>query len=80
MSDTPRTDAMVSGNSNPSADEYEDLAAFTRQLERQLAKIRNEALEEAAQACGFLSGRSYEYDMGRLGSAGAIRALKTPCP
>lgn len=37
MSDTPLTDAMVTGNSNPGPDEYEDLAKFTRQLERENA-------------------------------------------
>jgi len=36
-SDTPRTDAMVTGNSEPTQDEYEDLAFFARQLERELA-------------------------------------------
>ena len=35
MSDTPRTDIMASGNSDPSADEYADLLEFTRQLERE---------------------------------------------
>ena len=36
---TPRTDLMVSGNSEPTADEYEGLATFTRQLERELAEL-----------------------------------------
>lgn len=33
---TPRTDLMVTGNSDPSRDEYEDLAQWARQLERAL--------------------------------------------
>ena len=33
MSDTPKTDLMVTGNSDPSPDEYEGLATFCRQLE-----------------------------------------------
>ena len=40
MNPTPRTDLMVSGNSDPSADEYADLATFCRQLERELAEYR----------------------------------------
>lgn len=40
MSDTPRTDIMVSGNSDPQVDEYEELAAFTRQLERELNELQ----------------------------------------
>ena len=39
---TPRTDLMVSGNSEPTVDEYEDLATFTRQLERELAELATE--------------------------------------
>ena len=39
---TPRTDLMVSGNSEPTADEYEGLATFTRQLERELAELKRE--------------------------------------
>jgi hypothetical protein len=38
----PRTDLMVSGNSEPTVDEYEDLATFTRQLERELAELATE--------------------------------------
>lgn len=34
---TPRDDAAVTGNSDPQGDEYEDLAQFARQLERELA-------------------------------------------
>ena len=34
---TPRTDLIVTGNSDPTVDDYEDLATFTRQLERELA-------------------------------------------
>ena len=36
MSDTPKTDIMASGNSDPSAEEYDDLLGFARQLEREL--------------------------------------------
>jgi len=36
MSDTPRTDIMVTGNSDPTQDEYEDLANWARQLELEL--------------------------------------------
>ena len=38
MHATPRTDAQVTGNSDPTQDEYEDLACFARQLERELAE------------------------------------------
>ena len=37
---TPRTDATVTGNSNPTRDEYEDLADFACKLERELATER----------------------------------------
>lgn len=40
MSDTPRTDVMVTGNSEPTIDEYEDLATFTRKLERENNELR----------------------------------------
>jgi hypothetical protein len=39
---TPRTDLIVTGNSDPTVDEYEDLATFTRQLERELAELKRE--------------------------------------
>jgi len=39
---TPRTDLMVTGNSDPTVDDYEDLATFTRQLERELAELKRE--------------------------------------
>jgi hypothetical protein len=45
MSDTPRTDAQVTGNCTPTQDEYEELAAFARLLEREL--------ERAKKATGF---------------------------
>ena len=38
MNPTPRTDAQVTGNSDPTQDEYEDLACLARQLERELAE------------------------------------------
>jgi hypothetical protein len=46
MSNTPRTDVMVTGNCTPTQDEYEDLAAFTRQLERE-----SEALRKLLKKC-----------------------------
>lgn len=52
MNDTPRTDMMVSGNSPPGPDEYEDLAQWARQLEREcdghraLVVKKNEALQQ----------------------------------
>jgi hypothetical protein len=39
---TPRTDLIVTGNSDPTVDEYEDLATFTRQLERELSELATE--------------------------------------
>ena len=39
---TPRTDATVTGNSEPTVDEYEDLAAFARQLEREVETLKDE--------------------------------------
>lgn len=38
MSDTPRCDIMASGNSDPSSDEYAELLAFARQLEREIKR------------------------------------------
>lgn len=48
MSDTPRTDSIVTGNSNPSSDEYEDLATFTRQQERELLAVTAEREKDRA--------------------------------
>lgn len=42
MSDTPLTDVMAVGNSTITVDEYEDMCAFARQLERGLAKAQAE--------------------------------------
>lgn len=53
---TPRTDAMVSGNSNPSVDEYEELSAFTRQLERELAAAKSEIASLKARGPFTLEG------------------------
>tara|TARA_B110000285_G_scaffold121620_1_gene137510 strand:- start:1186 stop:1401 length:216 start_codon:yes stop_codon:yes gene_type:complete len=39
---TPRTDLIVTGNSDLTVDDYEDLATFTRQLERELAELKRE--------------------------------------
>ena len=44
-SDTPRTDAQATGNSDPQQDEYEDLLYFTRTLERELTAARAELAE-----------------------------------
>jgi len=60
MSDTPRTDIMATGNSNPSVDEYEDLLEFTRQLERELnaplaKKLRGKAEAMRSKSRGKLS-------------------------
>jgi hypothetical protein len=44
-SDTPRTDAQATGNSDPQQDEYEDLLYFTRTLERELTVARAELAE-----------------------------------
>lgn len=38
MSDTPRTDSMVTGNSDVTNDEYEELAQLARILERELTE------------------------------------------
>ncbi len=45
QSDTPRTDAQATGNSDPQQDEYEDLLYFTRTLERELTAARAELAE-----------------------------------
>ena len=49
MSDTPRTDAQVTGNCTPTQDEYEDLAAFARLLERELSQ-KNKLLKKCRKA------------------------------
>lgn len=40
MSDTPRTDMMITGNSVPRADEHSDLIDFARTLERELTAAK----------------------------------------
>jgi hypothetical protein len=50
---TPRTDVMLTGNSEPSVDEYEDLATFARNLERdynRVVKEQNTAFEHRQEA------------------------------
>jgi len=47
LTPTPRTDSVVTGNSDPSQDEYEDLAYFARTLERELTT----AIEAYDYAC-----------------------------
>jgi DNA repair exonuclease SbcCD ATPase subunit len=51
-SDTPRTDAQTTGNSDPQQDEYEDLLCFTRMLERELTAARAE-IKDLHKAYGF---------------------------
>ena len=46
MSDTPRVDAIITGNSDVTNEEYEDLAYLARALERENAAMR-EAIREA---------------------------------
>lgn len=46
MSDTPRVDAIITGNSDVTNEEYEDLAYLARALERENAAMR-EAIGEA---------------------------------
>ena len=55
MSDTPKTDIMVTGNCTPSPDEYEELAAFTRQIERELGRAK-ELLYYGTQHIQHLKG------------------------
>jgi len=43
-------------------------------LERFPELVRQDEREACAKLCDGLSGRSYEFDMGRLHSANAIRA------
>ena len=40
MSDTPRVDAIITGNSDVTNEEYEDLAYLARALERENAAMR----------------------------------------
>ena len=51
--DTPRTDAQATGNSDPQQDEYEDLLYFTRTLERELNSARAELAEMTARAASL---------------------------
>lgn len=44
------------------------------ELERFAALVASAEREECAKVCEGLTGRSYEFDMGRLHSAAAIRA------
>jgi len=69
--ETPQTDLMVSGNSDPTVDDYEDLATFTRQLERELAELKCECAAVRQEAderqrrldwCDFRMKRHYEND------------------
>jgi hypothetical protein len=46
MSDTPRTDTMVTGNCTPTPDEYEDLAFFARTLEREVEALKKTVKEQ----------------------------------
>lgn len=49
MSDTPRVDAIITGNSDVTNEEYEDLAYLARTLERESAAMRD-AIQEAQVA------------------------------
>ena len=68
VSDTPRTDAATVSAWGITAIPVE----FSRQLERELAEARNDALEEAAQVCD--SESSCEGIAQKC--AAAIRAMK----
>ena len=47
---------------------------ISRELERFAALVAAAEREACAKVCEGLTGRSYEFDMGRLHSAAAIRA------
>ena len=57
---TPRTDLMVTGNSDPTVDDYEDLATFTRQLERELAELKCECAAVRQEAAARSDRRRRE--------------------
>jgi len=61
-SDTPRTDAQATGNSDPQQDEYEDLLYFTRTLERELTAARAELKAVTEQRDGLQSDIDYASD------------------
>jgi len=54
--DTPRTDAQATGNSDPQEDEYEDLLYFTRTLERELTAVteQRDGLKQAVDCTNDL--------------------------
>ena len=47
---------------------------YAEDLERFAALVASAEREQCAKVCEGLTGRSYEFDMGRLHSAAAIRA------
>lgn len=49
MSDTPRTDSIVTGNCTPKVGEYEDLARFAHQLAIELSAAKKQSLEDEEQ-------------------------------
>ena len=51
-----------------------DECSLTAELERFAALVAAAEREACAKVCEGLTGRSYEFDMGRLHSAAAIRA------
>lgn len=59
VGDTPRTDRIVTGNSDPSTEEYEDLATFTRQLERETVHFRQQ-VEHYRDKCERLAEASFQ--------------------
>lgn len=62
MRKTPLTDAMVTGNSDPGADEYENLAEFTRQLEEKLATARADIERITSLHNGLMAEADKRYD------------------
>ena len=51
---------------------------FQLELERFAALVAAAEREACARVCEGLTGRSYEFDMGRLHGAAAIRARSAP--
>ena len=57
MSDTPRVDAIITGNSDVTNEEYEDLAYLARALDRENAAMR-EAIKEAAYHLRYVANEA----------------------
>ena len=71
MNETPRTDAILADWAH-----WQDFQLLCRQLERELAEARNNALEEAAVALD----KAEEEAVAQCTYVTFIRALKTPKP